>query len=102
MITNQRLTVGHVVVQAEGNIVSDMDGEKVMLNISRGKYFNLGKVGGRIWDALSAPITVRNLVLILMAEYNVEQCVCEEHILSFLESLLNEQLIFAGEEGKRQ
>ncbi|TFE22629.1 lasso peptide biosynthesis PqqD family chaperone [Cohnella luojiensis] len=102
MITNQKLTVNHVVVQAEGNIVSDMDGEKVMLNISRGKYYNLGEVGGRIWDGISAPISIRNLVPILMAEYNVEQSKCEDHVLSFLEQLLEEQLIYIEEEGMRQ
>ena len=31
-------------VQKEGNVVSDMDGEKVMLSIHNGKYYNLGEV----------------------------------------------------------
>lgn len=102
MITNPVLTMDHILIQAEGNIVSNMDGEKVMLNISKGKYFNLGDVGGRIWDALSAPISVRKLVPILMAEYNVEQSVCEDHVLSFVESLLKENLIYINEEGNRK
>jgi hypothetical protein len=102
MITNKKLTLENVVVQAEGNIVSDMDGEKVMLNVSKGKYFNLGDVGGVIWDALSAPRSIRNLVQILMVEYNVEQSVCEEHVLSFLENLLENELIDVGQEGTRQ
>jgi len=32
----------------EGNIVSNMDGEKVMLSIKNGKYYNLGEIGGFI------------------------------------------------------
>ena len=34
----------------KGNIVSDMGGEKVMLSIENGKYYNLGEMGGEIWE----------------------------------------------------
>ena len=27
-----------------------MDGEKVMLSINNGKYYNLGEIGGDIWE----------------------------------------------------
>jgi hypothetical protein len=101
MITNQKLTLEHVVVQAEGTIASDMDGEMVMLSILRGKYYNLGEIGGRVWDCMSSPISITKLISILLEEYDVEQRVCEEHVVSFLESLLEEQLIHTGEKGKR-
>lgn len=41
-----KINLDHYIVQSEGNIVSDMDGEKVMLSIKNGKYYNLGKIGG--------------------------------------------------------
>lgn len=43
MIQESKIDVNHVIVQVEGNIVSDMDGEKVMLSIKNGKYYNLGE-----------------------------------------------------------
>lgn len=86
------------IVQGQGNIVSDMDGEKVMLNINNGKYYNLGKIGGRIWDLIDTPVSAAELVTALKSEYDVEQAVCEEHVISFLKRLLHERLIQFGEE----
>ena len=40
MIKNQNISLENMIVQSKGNIVSDMDGEKVMLSINNGKYYN--------------------------------------------------------------
>ena len=56
------------IAQAEGNIVSDMDGEKVMLSIKNGKYYNLGTIGGVIWDHLQKPILLEELISKLQNE----------------------------------
>lgn len=93
MITNQKVSLSHEVVQGKGNIVSDMGGEKVMLSVSKGKYYNLGEMGGEIWDLMQRPIEVRQMVSTLMSCYEVCQMECEEQIISFLTSLLEEGLI---------
>ena len=46
------ISLESVVSQVDGQIVSDMGGEKVMLSIHNGKYYNLGGLGGRIWEQL--------------------------------------------------
>jgi len=79
--------------QKEGNIVSDMDGEKVMLSISNGKYYNLGKIGGVIWDLIEKPMSYLELVDSLVNNYDVDRDECEQQVLSFLESLKKEELI---------
>ena len=81
------------ITQAEGNIVSDMDGEKVMLSIKNGKYYNLGTIGGVIWDYIQKPILVEDLIAKLQSEYNVEAEQCKEDVLPFIEHLLEENLI---------
>ncbi|MBP1949023.1 lasso peptide biosynthesis PqqD family chaperone [Virgibacillus litoralis] len=96
MIKNQSLSVQHLVSQKEGNIVSDMDGEKVMLSIHNGKYYNLGEMGGEIWELLKEPITVQNLIASLTEQYDVEHSECEEQVLSFLTLLLEEGIVNAG------
>lgn len=83
----------NTVSQIEGCIVSDMDGEKVMLNVEKGKYFNLGKIGGQIWELMKEEIPVNKLIKKLLLIYDVEQTKCEEDVVSFLEHLLNEGLI---------
>ena len=86
-----------VISQVEGNIVSDMDGEKVMLNIQNGKYYNLGKVGGDIWSLIKQPVPVHQLVSSLQSMYDVNQKECEEQVLSFLIKLKEENLILVNE-----
>jgi hypothetical protein len=96
MIITQKISLDSPVVQNEGNIVSDMDGEKVLMSIHNGKYYNLGQMGGVIWDLIDIPISVHELVSSLISEYEVEQTECEEQVISFLELLIKEGLIKIG------
>lgn len=88
-----KISLKDYIVQAEGNIVSDMDGEKVMLSIKNGKYYNLGTVGGVIWDHLQKPILVEDLISRLQSEYSVETEQCQADVLPFIEHLFEENLI---------
>lgn len=87
------LSMDTVLVQCEGNIVSDMDGEKVMLSIERGKYFNLGQVGGDIWELIGAPRSVKEIVEELRKSYEIDLEICEQDVIPFLQNLLQEDLI---------
>lgn len=98
MIKNQSITLTRIVVQGKGNIVSDMGGEKVMLSVGNGKYYNLGVIGGRIWDLMEVATTVARLVKELITEYDVGQIECEYQVISFLQGLLDEGLIDIGQE----
>ncbi|MCA0755402.1 lasso peptide biosynthesis PqqD family chaperone [Paenibacillus sp. N4] len=93
MMTSEKISLKHRVVQGTDHIVSDMGREKVMLSISNGKYYNLGAIGGAIWDCISEPVLVSAVVRRLTEEYDVEPSVCEEHVLSFLDSLAREGII---------
>ena len=79
--------------QSPGNIVSDMDGEKVMLSVSNGKYYNLGELGGEIWELMKEPITIQELVTKLQSQYNVDQTDCQSHVTDFLNQLLEQGLV---------
>ncbi|MCJ8009109.1 lasso peptide biosynthesis PqqD family chaperone [Lederbergia wuyishanensis] len=85
--------VNNIVVQGEGNIVSDMGGEKVMLSIENGKYYNLGEIGGEIWDLIREPIEVNQLIQKLLFVFQVEKEECEDQVISFLKDLYKEDLI---------
>ncbi|MEI4801781.1 lasso peptide biosynthesis PqqD family chaperone [Bacillus sp. NPDC077411] len=90
---SKKLLLNQFVAQVPGNIVSDMDGEKVMLSISNGKYYNLGEVGGTIWELIEKPISVTKVITELMQEYEIDQSTCEKQVISFLELLLDEALV---------
>lgn len=79
--------------QSPGNIVSDMDGEKVMLSVANGKYYNLGELGGEIWELMKEPITIQELVTTLQSQYNVDQTDCQSHVTDFIRQLLEQGLV---------
>lgn len=67
--------------------VTDLSGEKVMVDFEQGKYFMIKGVGNDIWDMLENGITVEQIVQKLLAEYDVTEEVCVGETLKFLESL---------------
>jgi hypothetical protein len=97
-MSNQTILLNEMIVQAEGNLVSNMDDEKVMMSIQSGKYYNLGQVGGRIWDLIELPTSVEQLIEKLTVEFEIEQEECEKQVITFLQHLRNEQLIKMGDE----
>ena len=74
--------------QSPGNIVSDMDGEKVMLSVDNGKYYNLGELGREIWDLMKEQILVEQLVNILISEYDVEKTECRSQVVIIFNSII--------------
>ncbi|MDC7778928.1 lasso peptide biosynthesis PqqD family chaperone [Priestia megaterium] len=93
MIKSDQILPEHIVAQSEGNIVSDMGNEKVMLNIENGKYYNLGEIGGDIWESISKPTQVNELVNHIVKKYDVQTDKCEGEVISFLENMYQENLI---------
>ncbi|MRH42714.1 lasso peptide biosynthesis PqqD family chaperone [Aquibacillus halophilus] len=93
MIEHQAVSLNQIVKQGEGNIVSNMDGEKVMLSIHKGKYYNLGEMGGEIWEQIKDPTSVKELIESLLSQYDVEESECRDQVISFLGMLANEELI---------
>lgn len=93
MIHSEKLAMTDIVTSCKENIVSDMGGEKVMLSVKNGNYYNLGHIGGQIWDAIAEPVSLRELVDRLMNEFEVDREQCEEHVYLFLEHLRKEGLI---------
>ncbi|MDM5157339.1 lasso peptide biosynthesis PqqD family chaperone [Bacillus sp. DX1.1] len=99
MMSKQEISLNSFIVQGQENVVSDMDGEKVMMSIHNGKYYNLGGLGGEIWDLINELISVDQLVNILMSRYAIEEAECKKQVLSFLNHLYSEGLILINEKG---
>ena len=75
--------------------VTDLAGEKVMVDFEQGKYFCIKGVGNDIWDMLDGQegedgITVEAILHKLMEEYEVvisTPFVGHEEVLAFLDKL---------------
>lgn len=86
----EKIKVNTVVSQATGIVAADMDGEKVMLNIEKGKYYCLDAIGSLIWELIEQPHAVQVVVEALLKEYDVEEATCRQDVLEYLNAL-NEQ-----------
>ncbi|MEK3881777.1 lasso peptide biosynthesis PqqD family chaperone [Paenibacillus sp. PL2-23] len=94
--TKQSLSLELVVVRNDNNIGSDMNGERVLLSIQNGKYYNLGTIGGRIWDLIERPEPIGFIVNTLLDEYDVERSICEAQVFGYLAHLSEERLVQFG------
>lgn len=67
--------------------VTDLSGEKVMVDFEQGKYFMIKGVGNDIWDMLADDVTVTQIMDKLLLEYDVTKEQCEAEVLNFLTEL---------------
>ena len=72
---------------------TDLDGEKVMMNIDKGQYFMMNEVGSRIWELIEGNTPIVNIIEALTNEYDVDEETCENTVMEFLGRLKNADLI---------
>lgn len=87
------MTDNTILSRRAGLMTADMNGSAVMMDIATGKYYNLGEVGGRIWELLEEPTSLAVLVEKLTAEYDVSAQQCRADILPFLNKLIQQRLL---------
>lgn len=65
-------------------LVSHLGADSVLMNTESGDYLGLNEVGTRIWDLLSAPHTINELVAALLNEYEVTESQCTAEVNNFI------------------
>ena len=73
----KNITIETLVSQNQDIDASDLDGEKVMMNLDKGEYFMMNEIGSRIWDIIENPVKVDEVVVTLLNEYEVDRGTCE-------------------------
>lgn len=73
--------------------VTDLSGEKVMIDFSTGKYFLLKGVANDIWEFIQDPITIGEVLQRILSEYEIDEGTCREAVKQFLQQLVNYQFI---------
>nr|WP_302596310.1 lasso peptide biosynthesis PqqD family chaperone [uncultured Cellulosilyticum sp.] len=89
----ENITLTTTVLQKREIYLTDLDDDKVMMDLDTGNYYALNSIGASIWEGIENPITVENLVQNLLKEYDVSQTVCEEQVLAYLQKLYNADLV---------
>ncbi len=67
--------------------VTDLAGEKVMVDYDNGKYFLIKGVGNDIWEMIQDEITPSEIIEKLLTEYDVSREECEKSVMEFLEKM---------------
>ena len=74
-------------------LFQEVSGEIVLLDLASESYFGLDEIGGRIWALLNEEKTVRQIVEVLLEEYEVDRARLERDVNELLENLLEAGLI---------
>lgn len=79
--------------RAENILFSEIDQDKVMIDIERGAYFGMNPVAGEIWDMLETPQTPQQIIDKLLAEYEVDAETCQAETLAVLQRMTRLKLV---------
>ncbi|MEA1953786.1 MAG: PqqD family peptide modification chaperone [Campylobacterota bacterium] len=78
---------------ADTIFAQEVDGEMVLLDMNSENYFGLDAVGTSIWQAMEKNRSLKEVLDVLLEEYDVEYDVLEKDLLLFVDKLLDNQLI---------
>lgn len=87
------ININNVVSRRNDIDTTDLNGEIVMMDLEKGRYFSLNGVGSRIWEIIEEPIGINKIVDCLLEEYDVNRNECEENVLEFLGKLEDANII---------
>ena len=76
-----------VIVMKKKLNVTDLAGDKVMVDFETGKYFLIKGVGNDIWDMLQEETTPARIIEQLLSEYDVTPEECEASVMEFLSKM---------------
>lgn len=93
MKLREELSMESVIVQNKNMDVSDLNGEMVMMNLEKGEYFVLNDTGSRIWNIISEPKTIKQIVSELLEEYSIDDDICRDNVLEYLGKLYYAEII---------
>jgi hypothetical protein len=83
-----------VTIRRTGEVlVSEVDGEVVMLDRESDVYYGLNEVGAHIWEQLEEPRTVEELEGSTAETFDVSRVRCRDDVREFLGDLLESDLV---------
>jgi hypothetical protein len=89
----KEINVSSVVVRREDIDATDLNGEKVMMDLNKGRYFALNEVGSKIWDIIHRPVEIKDIIGTLLREYDIDEESCREQVIGFIGSMSNAEII---------
>ncbi len=88
-----QITLETSIKRSENILFSEIDQDKVMIDIERGAYFGMNPVAGEIWDMLETTQTTQQIVEKLLAAYEVDAETCRTETIQVLQRMLRLKLV---------
>jgi Coenzyme PQQ synthesis protein D (PqqD) len=70
-------------------------GKWILLNLDDGQYYALDEISGRIWELCDGSRSVASMVTAICEDFEASPDTVEADVLSFLDELVNEELVLA-------
>ncbi len=77
----------------EDVLVSDVEGESVLLNVNSERYFGLDEVGTRMLSVLTTSNSIQTAYEALLEEYEVENEKLRQDLADLIEQLVEQGLL---------
>jgi hypothetical protein len=94
------VTVDTVLVQDSEPIPATVDEEVVLLSVRAGNYFGFNRVGTEIWNMLTAPRRVGDILDSLAKAHDVDTDTMTRDVTAFLQTLIDRGLVKVINAGK--
>ena len=74
-------------------LISNLQGESVILNLDSERYFGLDDVGTRFLNVLTASDSIEAAYNTLVQEYNIDGAVLRHDLLALVENLIQQGIL---------
>jgi len=81
------------IVVSRGHVHCELSGSVVILDRAKSNYFEVDRVGARIWQLIQQPTTLGEICSTLVSEYDVSVDECSAAARRFVGQLLSHDLV---------
>jgi hypothetical protein len=92
------ISLSTTVVATSDYVSSELEGEKIILDLESGTYYGLNEVGADVWALLDAPRRVTEICGELHEHYDVEREALETDVVDLLSEMREHGLIRVEED----
>lgn len=89
----QKLTLNDHIQKRASLMIAEVDDDIVLLDTETGQYYGLRSTGLHIWELLEGSVQISSICSHLVDEYDIDTSDCQQETLTFLQTLLDNQLI---------
>lgn len=88
-----RITQNSLVCRKKNVLFSNLDDELLAIDSQAGFCYSMNATAGRIWDLITTPISVNAICSQLLTEFEVDEELCQQEVLTLLHKLQESGLI---------